>query len=407
MNKITENALEVYDVTKVFKVPHERVGSLKGHATRLFRKVPTEKYKVLDDINFGVKKGEFFSIIGANGSGKSTLLKMIAGIYEPSKGSVSHDGSMSTLIELGVGFNFELSGRDNIFLNASLFGMTRKQVEAVYDKIVHFAEIEEFIDQKVKNYSSGMQVRLAFAIAIQAHSDIIVVDEVLAVGDANFQQKCFDVFRELKALGKTIVFVSHDLQVVQDFSDRVLLLDHGKQIGIFEPLQAISRYQKINQTELEQADFVQVTDSQEEAKPEIDKAKPHILKVDLINQTGESVKLIKRGESCTAILRINNPTEEELEAGISVRRNDGIYCFGTNTYIEDIKVPTDKVCEVRLRIDKIPLQKGAYYIVAGVFAKRLSAEYELRIKARHFRVTQNDKTEGIIALSHNWEFGNE
>ncbi len=402
-----DNAVVVQDVTKVFKVPHEKVGSLKGHATRLFRKVPTQKYKVLDDISFSVNKGEFFSIIGANGSGKSTLLKMLAGIYEPTAGSVDHDGSMSTLIELGVGFNFELSGRDNIFLNASLFGMTRKQVEAVYDKIVRFAEIEDFIDQKIKNYSSGMQVRLAFAIAIQAQADIIVVDEVLAVGDANFQQKCFDVFRELKALGKTIIFVSHDLQIVQDFSDRVLLLDHGQQIGIFEPIEALQHYRKLNQAELEQADFEQVNDYGKKAEPDIDKTKPHILKVDLLNSAGQAVKLVRRGENCTALLKISNPTKEKLEAGVSVRRNDGIYCFGTNTYIENISLPVSKICEVRLKIDNLPLQKGAYYIIAGVFAKNMRTEYELRIKAKYFRVTQDDKTEGLLSLDHSWEFGDE
>ncbi len=403
-----DNAVVVQDVTKVFKVPHEKVGSLKGHATRLFRKVPTQKYKVLDDISFSVNKGEFFSIIGANGSGKSTLLKMLAGIYEPTAGSVDHDGSMSTLIELGVGFNFELSGRDNIFLNASLFGMTHKQVEAVYDKIVRFAEIEDFIDQKIKNYSSGMQVRLAFAIAIQAQADIIVVDEVLAVGDANFQQKCFDVFRELKALGKTIIFVSHDLQIVRDFSDRVMVLDHGKQIGIYEPMQALLNYQNINQTQLEKAEFefLQETVQKEEERKKsvIDKSKPHIESVELLDANEKPTKTIRRNDPCIAVLRFNNPTLEPIEVGISVVRNDEVFCFGTNTKIDGNSVPINKSGEALLHLDSLPFQKGSYRLVAGVFSKNLTKVYEMRLKAKHFRIMQEDRTDGLVSLKRKWEF---
>jgi len=399
-----ENAVEVHNVTKYFRLPHERVSSLKGHATRMFRRVPNTSYHVLNDVSFTVKKGEFFSIIGANGSGKSTMLKMLAGIYEPTKGTITHNGSMSTLIELGVGFNFELSGRDNIYLNASLFGMTRKDVEEVYDKIIRFAEIEEFIDQKVKNYSSGMQVRLAFAIAIQAHADIIVVDEVLAVGDANFQQKCFDVFRELKALGKTIIFVSHDLQIVQDFSDRVLLLHDGKQVGLFEPLEAINRYQRINRTEMERADFEQVeSEAPKEEEPEIDLSLPHINKVELLDHTGKTTKILKRGEACTIELHINNPGRQTIQGGISIRRNDGIYCFGTNTYIEKITVPKTQTSVIKLKLDHMPLQKGAYYVVAGVFSADTRTVYEVQIKAKFFRVMQQDKTEGVVHLTHTWE----
>lgn len=395
------HAVEVRGINKIFRVPHEKVSSLKGHATKLFRNAPAKKYHVLRDISFSINKGEFFSVIGANGSGKSTLLKLLAGIYEPSSGVITHDGTLTTMIELGVGFNFELSGRDNIFLNAALFGMTKNEVEAVYDKIVGFAEIEEFIDQKVKNYSSGMQVRLAFAIAIQAKADIIVVDEVLAVGDTNFQQKCFDVFRELKGMGKTIIFVSHDLQAVQDFSDRVLLLQHGEQIGIFKPLRAIEKYNGLSRAELEHAETEMVEEETEE--PKIDKSKPHILGVELLDASGKPTKNLSRGSACRVALTIANPTLEPIEVGISIQRNDGIYCFGTNTYIEHLTVPVREKHTITMHIKDVPLQKGAYYIVAGVFGKSLRPIYELQLKAKSFRILQDDRVEGVVALDRKWE----
>jgi len=373
-------AIEVQNLSKTFRVPHEKVSSLKSHATRLFQRVPVTKYKVLDDISFNVKKGEFFSIVGANGSGKSTMLKLLAGIYTQDSGTILHNGSMSTMIELGVGFNFELSGRDNIFLNASLFGMTRSAIELVYDKIVRFA--------------------------IQAQSDIMIVDEVLAVGDANFQQKCFDVFRELKAQGKTIVFVSHDLQSVRDFSDRVLLLDDGKQVGIYAPEQAISEYQKINSVKLDKADFSPIdeaTNSTSTEKP-TDKTKPHIVSVEMSNIAGEKIKSIESGSNVFINLKISNPTKEMVEVGISLIRNDGLYCFGTNTYIEKIKVPTSATFTANMKINNISLQKGSYYIVAGVFSKNCRRIYEIKLRAKNFRITQNDLTEGLVSLNHDWRF---
>jgi len=399
-----DHAVEVHGITKDFRVPHEKVSSLKGHATRMFKRVPVTKFRVLDDITFSIKRGEFFSIIGANGSGKSTLLKLLAGIYVPTAGSITHNGTLTTMIELGVGFNFDLSGRDNIYLNAALFGMSRAEVEAAYDTIVSFAEVEEFIDQKVKNYSSGMQVRLAFSIAIQAKADIIVVDEVLAVGDATFQQKCFDVFRELKALGKTIIFVSHDLGAVQDFSDRVLLLSHSKQIGIFEPMEAIKRYQEINRSDMEGETVDPLKPQEPEKEPEIDKTKPHLGDVTLLSTAGKPIKSIKRGDSCRISVTVHNPGLEKIEVGVSLVRNDGMYCFGTSSEVENIAVPVKKTTKVVVHFKDMPLQKGTYYIVAGVFGEHGRVTYEMRLRARQFRVSQADRTEGVVSLNRRWEF---
>jgi len=192
-------AIRVEKVSKIFRLPHEKNSSIKSTVVNFYkRKKGYELQKALENVNFEIKKGEFFGIVGRNGSGKSTLLKLLAGIYTPTKGQVHVRGTLTPFIELGVGFNPELTGRENVYLNGALLGFSRKEMQAMYQDIVDFAEIERFMDQKLKNYSSGMQVRLAFSIAIRAQSDILLIDEVLAVGDAAFQQKCFDYFEELK-----------------------------------------------------------------------------------------------------------------------------------------------------------------------------------------------------------------
>lgn len=220
-------AISIEHVGKTFRLPHEKQTSLKGLFLSSFRHKSYELQRALDDVNFEVKKGEFFGIVGRNGSGKSTLLKCIAGVYSPSKGQIKVNGSLVPFIELGVGFNPELTGRDNVFLNGALLGFSRRQMEKMYDDIVEFAELEKFMDQKLKNYSSGMQVRLAFSIAIRAQADILLLDEVLAVGDSSFQQKCFDYFAELKRSNKTVILVTHSMPMVERFCDRALLLDNG------------------------------------------------------------------------------------------------------------------------------------------------------------------------------------
>lgn len=228
MAKSNEVAIRVDNVSKTFKLPHEKNSSLKSAAlNRVKQKKGYEVQEALKDVSFEVKEGEFFGIVGRNGSGKSTLLKCMAGVYTPNKGSIHINGTLVPFIELGVGFNPELSGRDNVFLNGALLGFNRKQIGAMYNEIVEFAELEAFMDQKLKNYSSGMQVRLAFSIAIQAKGDILLLDEVLAVGDSAFQQKCFSYFEEIKKQKKTVVLVTHDMNSVMRFCDRALLIEDG------------------------------------------------------------------------------------------------------------------------------------------------------------------------------------
>ena len=242
-----EIVVKVNNVSKDFILLHERSGTVKGIFTSMFRKVTTKKeiQHALKDISLEIKKGEFFGIVGRNGSGKSTLLKILAGIYQPTKGSVTTTGKLVPFIELGVGFNPELSGKDNVYLNGAVLGFSVKEVEKMYDDIVSFAELERFMDQKLKNYSSGMQVRLAFSMAIRANADILLIDEVLAVGDADFQRKCFDYFKSLKKENKTVVFVSHDMNAIREYCERAVLIENSKIISTGKADQVANLYTRM------------------------------------------------------------------------------------------------------------------------------------------------------------------
>lgn len=248
-------AIKVENILKTFRIPHEKITSLRGAFVSAFKTKGYEEFKALDDVSFEVKKGEFFGIIGRNGSGKSTLLKILAGIYKPDKGHVKINGLISPFLELGIGFQQELSGRDNVYLNATVLGMTRKQIDEKFADIIRFSELERFVDQKIKNYSSGMQVRLAFSVAIHANRNILLMDEVLAVGDGNFQKKCIEEFNKYKKMGKTVVLVSHDLETVRRYCDRVMLLRNGRLEIIADPKAAVEKYmsQNISDEEKEQA----------------------------------------------------------------------------------------------------------------------------------------------------------
>jgi len=235
-------AISVKNVSKTFSIPHESTNTLKGAFVNIFKKNTHESFNALDDVSFEIKKGEFFGILGRNGSGKSTLLKILAGVYVADKGSIKINGLVSPFLELGIGFNPELSGRDNIYLNATVLGLTEKEIDEKFDSIVAFSELERFIDQKIKNYSSGMQVRLAFSVAIHANREILLMDEVLAVGDANFQSKCLTEFSRYKDMGKTVILVTHDISTVQRYCDRAMLLRNGKIEMIGNPEEVGNKY---------------------------------------------------------------------------------------------------------------------------------------------------------------------
>ncbi len=238
------HAIEIRNLSKTFRLPHQQRNTVKEYFLHPFTRTTFETQEALTDVSFSVERGEFFGIVGANGSGKSTLLKIIARIYRQDSGTVEVEGLLSPFIELGVGFNPELTGRDNIRINSALLGLTRRELDERFDAIVEFSELGRFIDQKLKNFSSGMQVRLAYSIAIQVDFDILLLDEVLAVGDGHFQEKCFATFGEIRAAGKTVVFVSHDLDSVTRFCDRALYLQSGRPLIVGETSEVVDFYRR-------------------------------------------------------------------------------------------------------------------------------------------------------------------
>ncbi len=392
--------VSVKDVGKVFQIPKERHRSLKRLVLSLGRHSGYRRFEAIESVDFEVHRGEFFGIIGQNGSGKSTLLKILAGIYVPTRGKVNIDGRLSPFIELGVGFNHELTARENVFLNGAILGMSRAEIAEQLDEIIRFAELEQFVDQKIKNFSSGMLVRLAFSVAIRARADVLLIDEVLAVGDANFQQKCFNVFRRLKAEGKTIIFVSHDLASIKEFSDRVLLLNKGKTYGVFSAVDAIAKYSKLNQA--------RVTNELERlghgGEREHQLNRPHIKNVELLNKAGESIRAISCHDPLRVRLTVANPDELPLAVGVAIYRTaDNLYCFGTNTNVDDVELKPEKSVTVDIEYPRFPLQRGTYDLTVGVFDSTLSATYEMMDHVLDFEAVQDNGAEGVTFIEHTWE----
>jgi ABC-2 type transport system ATP-binding protein len=242
-----EPAITVRNLSKTFRLPEERRGTLRERLMKFHRRNERKPRKTLDNISFEIQKGEFFGIIGRNGSGKSTLLKILAGIYQPDKGShLQIHGRIAPMLELGVGFNPELTGRENVYLSATILGLTRPEIAGRYDEIVRFAELDGFMEMQVKHYSSGMSVRLAFAVAIQVDAPIMLLDEVLAVGDFVFQEKCFAYFEECKRRGKTLILVTHNPIAMKRFADRAMMIKNSKMETIGTPDEVLKIYGNTN-----------------------------------------------------------------------------------------------------------------------------------------------------------------
>ncbi|HCM52270.1 TPA: ABC transporter ATP-binding protein [Candidatus Saccharibacteria bacterium] len=357
-------ALSISHLHKDFRLPHERKNSLKEWVLH-FKRPSYEKLHALRDINLEVKKGEFFGIVGRNGSGKSTLLKIIAGIYQPTHGQVRVNGTLTPFIELGIGFNPELTGRENVYLNGVILGLTRRQVEARYQEIVNFAELEKFMDQRLKNYSSGMQVRLAFAIAKEAHNDILLIDEVLAVGDAAFQRKCYKVFKDIKQSGKTVIFVTHDMAAVQEYCDRAMMIQDSKVLMIGKPREVALRYEVANAA-------VAVERPSGEAKPG-KTARPRNPEIKLIkietraNQTATTDFRLDDDILVDIDFKVNAKTEA-VQFNLFLVKPDGIYLAGINT-IGDLGQfkPTVGKHRISCKLSSEQLPKGEYFVNTGVY----------------------------------------
>jgi ABC-2 type transport system ATP-binding protein len=363
MAELPDTAIKVEGVYKNFRLPHERNATLKSTIINSIRgkkgRIITTQH-ALKDISFEIKKGEFFGIVGRNGSGKSTLLKIIAGIYQPTKGNIAVNGKLVPFIELGVGFNPELTGRENIYLNGALLGFSTEEIDAFYDEVVEFAELEDFMDQRLKNYSSGMQVRLAFSMAIRAEADILLVDEVLAVGDADFQRKCFEYFRYLKKQKTTVIFVSHDMNSVREYCDRAILIENSQIISAGTPEKISGLYAKLFMKE----------NKHEEISPSKIRWGTKLLEFEEITCSPEKITEEDLTIQIICKIKVNEPLDEPI-LGFSIKNMADMRILGTNTKLQGIKIKDLKAGQHFTLVWTIPniLNDGDYLVNAAIESK--------------------------------------
>ncbi len=388
-------SLSLKNVTKIFKKSSFKWQSLKGAFLKgeIFKTFNEGKvFIALKDINLEILKGETFGIIGDNGAGKSTILKLFANILKPTKGEVYINGKTSALIELGAGFHPEISGEENIIINGIIMGMGKREIKNLLPDIVKFAEMEDFIKEPVKIYSSGMYARLGFSIAVYVDNPILLVDEVLSVGDQNFAQKCFLKIRELQKKGKTIVFVSHDLDLVSNICHRVCLLERGKVLQVGSPEEVISYYRGTKKLEPER----------EEEILRYGDRRTYIEKVEVEGKEGDSIILNSEEEAKFSLYFKNPSLERDLVFGIAFHKEDGDIIYGTNTNIDKIDIYGNfKEGKVTFHLPFLNLVQGNYYIDVAIHSKK-GVPYDYWKKALYFKVLSDVEDIGSFRPKHNW-----
>jgi ABC-type polysaccharide/polyol phosphate transport system ATPase subunit len=444
------NAIEVIDVTKVYRrFSHRRQFAtlksalLSGSVIRDLR--PDETFTAVNRVSFDVPSGSTFGVVGRNGSGKSTILKLVAGISKPTTGTVRVHGRISALIELGAGFHPEISGRENVFINGIMLGLSKREVARRFDEIVEFAELKEFIDAPVKTYSSGMYMRLGFAVAIHVDPDVLLVDEVLAVGDESFTHKCLDKFAEFKRRGKTILLVTHSLNLVERFCDEALWLDSGVVRAHGDPKRVVDSYitdvEKTEEIHLaaEDARARRAVASVEpapgpvqpeslfeasEGRPSTSSGRPElpidgfravegrwgsreieIVDVNIAGADGATGHVFQSGEPLyvTLSVRANRPVEEVV-FGVGIFNVEGVCCYGTNTDIEGFRAaPFDGLAQVTFAAESIELVEGTYKLDVAVHRKD-GYPYDYHRLLYTFRVKSRTAEVGIYRPRHTWRF---
>jgi ABC-type polysaccharide/polyol phosphate transport system ATPase subunit len=388
-------AITVQDVRKTFRLPHRKYSTFKERALHPFSSSTYDELHAVDGVSFTAARGEFFGIVGRNGSGKSTLLKCLAEVYRPDAGSITIDGRLSPFIELGVGFNPDLTARDNVVINAVMLGLSRREARRRFDEIIAFAELEEFIDLKLKNYSSGMSVRLAFSVAVQVDADVLLVDEVLAVGDVAFQQKCFEQFKRLKAAGKTIVFVTHDMGAVERFCDRAMLLERGSLQRLGEPHEIARAYNELNFGRLVHDD-VESGRYGDQAACAIEDA--------WFESGGERVPAIEQGQPLAIVLqvRFHEALDDPIFAA-ALRNEVGHTVFSTATNWQGVETGSfaaDDVVHVRIELDTW-FAPSHYKLTPSVARAGAGADaLDLREDLVSLLVHSTHATGGIVDVPH-------
>ena len=383
--------VEISKLTKSFKIPLEASSGVKQQLINILK--GRKGYRVftpLKDISFTINEGDFFGIVGRNGSGKSTLLKTIAGIYTPNSGNVKVHGSLVPFIELGVGFNPELTGRENIFLNGALLGFSHEEMESMYSAIVEFAELEDFMEERLKNYSSGMQVRLAFSIAIRAHADILLLDEVLAVGDEAFQKKCYSYFDKLKREKRTVILVTHDMAAVERFCTKAAFIEDGHVKMIGKPYRIAAAYSRSNSQNYDQT--TGLNGDNEGVVP---------FKIVLRGTDGKEKTMYDFEETMTVELSWQQKGVKHV--GVAIFRENGEYVYGPNTYQEKTSAIKDQTARYTVKLN---LNEGRYFIKAGLMGANDTKVIAFIEEGPFFSVQRDyrhGRWGGVTKLDHTWK----
>ncbi|MFR8645878.1 ATP-binding cassette domain-containing protein [Roseburia faecis] len=435
-----DNVIEVHDITKSFKVYYDKGRTLKERLVTPERN-KTETRWVLKGISFDVKKGEAIGLIGKNGCGKSTTLKLLTRIIYPDSGCIELKGRVSSLLELGAGFHPDMSGRENIYLNAAIFGLTKKEIDKKIDEIIKFSELEDFIENPVRTYSSGMYMRLAFAVAINVEADILLIDEILAVGDISFQKKCFEKLKEIKRAGTSIVIVSHSLDQIEKICDRCIWIENGiiKEAGhskkISEDYLIDMESKRLERFQEEYYSEIETIDKNEEKESVVQVENTKLENIGLneeIKQLSKNLLKIKRKEildrkvyfSEMYITDIEGKEKLSFETGddiivyikyivdcehaegsicFLVYRDDGVYCFGTNTYFENKQILNLKEYSIlKITLKHIELLSGKYFFCIGLNNEE-AVTYDYLENAACIHIFSNKGDLGVARITSEWD----
>jgi ABC-2 type transport system ATP-binding protein len=408
-------AIEIRGVSKQFRLYHEHYTSLKERVIH-FGRIPFEPFMALQDIDFDVEEGTTVGILGHNGCGKSTLLKCIAGILQPTEGEIRIHGRVAALLELGAGFNHELTGRENIFLNASILGLSKKETERVFDEIVAFSELEKFIDMQVRHYSSGMYIRLGFAVAVNVDPDILLVDEVLSVGDESFQRKCLDRVARLQREGRTILFVTHAADLVRRICDRAVVLDHGTMVADASPGEAVRVFREHLLHGDGLAGVAATPDEEpidEVAAEEASRAARATHRVRITDVAfehagsvlGRAWLLPDEALSIRVSFEANEPTDD-VQFGVAIHNEDGQLVFGSNTSLLGVRPSLDAgPGELVFEFERVPVLDGTYLVTFGVQSTDEGTVYDWHEQRHSFSVMNPTRAMGIASFPLTVHFG--
>jgi len=404
-----KHMVEGENISIQFKRYREKNRMLRWTVLNMLRKRhPNETFYALKDVTFNVRPGETFGIVGENGSGKSTLLKLITGIMHPDSGIIRVNGRVSALLELGAGFHPDLTGTENVFLNGSIMGLTRAEIRSRFDEIVKFSELEDFIDTPIKHYSSGMYMRLGFSIAINVDPDILVIDEVLAVGDQAFQSKCMNRIRDFKRKGKTIIFVSHDLGVTNQLCSRAIWLDSGRVAARGSTQRVMDFYKE----RVQQTEEGRLEDDHRVIEAEVTQRwgshDAEISRVEFVDKDGESTHRFRTGDRFR--VKISWKAEKRIDKpvfGVGIHRNDGVHVNGPNTkFTGDIPAFIEGEGAIWYEIDRLNLLPGTYYFSAALYNYEITAPYDHHEQLYPFMVIPGttDEEYGVFYMPSRWRY---